>query len=56
VEEASFPAEVTDLAERREAARRAKDFTEADALRAKIREAGFEVIDSREGPARLRKL
>jgi cysteinyl-tRNA synthetase len=55
-EEASAPQEVTDLAAAREAARREMDFARADALRAKIREAGFEVIDSRDGPARLRKL
>jgi cysteinyl-tRNA synthetase len=55
-EETAVPPEVTDLAARREAARRAKNFAGADALRAKIREAGFEVIDSRDGPARLRKL
>jgi cysteinyl-tRNA synthetase len=43
------------LAARREAARRARDFQEADAIRAKIREAGYEVVDVKDGPARLRR-
>jgi cysteinyl-tRNA synthetase len=47
---------VADLAARREAARKARDFPEADALRAKIRDAGYEVIDVRSGPPRLRKI
>lgn len=55
-EAAPVPPEVKELAARRESARRAKDFAEADALRAKIRESGFEVTDSGNGPARLRKL
>jgi cysteinyl-tRNA synthetase len=55
-QEAAPPPEVIDLAARREAARKAKDFTEADALRAKIREAGYEIVDVKGGPARLRKL
>jgi cysteinyl-tRNA synthetase len=54
--EAPYPPEVVDLAARREAARRARDFAEADSIRAKIREAGYEVIDVKGGPARLRKM
>jgi len=54
--EAPVPAEVQRLAARRDAARSARDFQEADALRAKIREAGYEVIDAKDGLARLRKL
>ena len=54
--EAPVPKEVVDLAARREAARKARDFPEADALRAKIREAGYEIVDVKGGPARLRKL
>jgi cysteinyl-tRNA synthetase len=54
--EAPVPAEVMSLAARREAARRARDFQEADAIRAKIREAGYEVVDVKDGPARLKKL
>jgi cysteinyl-tRNA synthetase len=53
--EAPVPPEVADLAARREAARRARNFAEADALRAKIREAGYEVIDAKDGPAKLIK-
>jgi cysteinyl-tRNA synthetase len=55
-EKAPIPPEVVDLAARREAARRARDFPEADVLRMKIREAGYEVIDAKDGSARLRKL
>jgi cysteinyl-tRNA synthetase len=55
-QEAPLPREVADLAERREAARRTRDFAEADALRAKIREAGYEVIDVKDGSHRIRKL
>jgi hypothetical protein len=42
--------ELQTLAARREAARRAHDFGTADALRARIREAGFDVIDTPSGP------
>jgi cysteinyl-tRNA synthetase len=55
-EKAPIPAEVADLAARREAARGARDFPEADALREKIREAGYEVVDVKDGPPRLRKV
>ena len=55
-QEAPLPREVVDLAARREAARKSRDFPEADALRAKIREAGYEVIDVKGGPPRIRKL
>lgn len=54
--EAPVPPEVVDLAARREAARKARDFEEADALRARIRESGYEIVDVKGGPARLRKL
>ncbi|MBI5419674.1 MAG: cysteine--tRNA ligase [Deltaproteobacteria bacterium] len=54
-EETPVPAEVKELAARREEARKAGDFTEADALRARIREAGYEVIDVKEGAPRLKK-
>jgi cysteinyl-tRNA synthetase len=54
--EAPVPPEVADLAARREAARRARNFAEADALRAKIRAEGYEVIDVRGGLPRLKKL
>jgi cysteinyl-tRNA synthetase len=43
------PPEVEDLVRRREEARRSKDFVEADALRERIRAAGFEVIDAPSG-------
>ncbi|MGE5699027.1 MAG: cysteine--tRNA ligase [Deltaproteobacteria bacterium] len=54
--EAPVPMEVADLAARREAARKAGNYAEADALRAKIREAGYDIVDIGGGHARLRKL
>jgi cysteinyl-tRNA synthetase len=54
--EAPLPREVVDLAARREAARKARDFPEADALRARIREAGYDIVDVKGGPPRLKKL
>ena len=44
-EQAEAPAEVRDLAERRERARAERDFDEADRLRAQIESAGWEVRD-----------
>ena len=44
------PEEVRRLACEREAARGARDFAAADALRERIRAAGFEVTDTGEGP------
>ncbi len=40
------PAEITDLAERRAAARRARDWTAADALRSEIEAAGWSIEDA----------
>lgn len=45
-----IPAEVRALAEERERARRARDFAAADALRERIRIAGYEVKDTASGP------
>ncbi len=44
------PAEVRDLVERREAARRAKDFALADELRDQVAALGFELVDTPDGP------
>jgi len=44
------PEEIRRLAERREEARRAKDFATADSLRDRIRKAGFDVTDTPGGP------
>jgi cysteinyl-tRNA synthetase len=44
------PAEIWDLVEQRQAARKARDFALADALRAEIAEQGWEVGDSPAGP------
>jgi hypothetical protein len=45
-----IPEEVRDLADRRELARRNRDFDAADALRQDIRRAGFDVTDTPAGP------
>jgi hypothetical protein len=45
-----IPEEVRSLADEREDARQAKDFARADALRMRIHEAGFDVIDTPSGP------
>ncbi len=49
LEEEPVPAEVLALADAREEARRAKDWTQADALRTEIEERGFELNDTPEG-------
>ena len=54
--EAPVPPEVAVLADRRETARKAGNYPEADALRAKIRDAGYEVVDRKGGPPGLKKL
>jgi cysteinyl-tRNA synthetase len=48
--EVEVPAAVRELAGEREAARRARDFAAADRLRERLRELGWEVRDSPEGP------
>jgi cysteinyl-tRNA synthetase len=47
--ETEIPTEVTAILERREEARKNKDFAAADDLREKIRELGYEVTDTEEG-------
>ena len=47
--EEEIPAEVTELLEQRKAARKAKDFATADALRDKIAEMGYIVEETRQG-------
>ena len=49
-EQASVPAELEQLAERRAAARRERDFAEADRLRAEIESSGWEVRDVDDAP------
>ncbi len=44
------PAELTDIARRRDEARKAKDFETADRLRDELREQGWEVRDGAAGP------
>jgi cysteinyl-tRNA synthetase len=48
--ESDIPAEVQGLMAQREAARRQKNFKEADALRERIAQLGYEVIDTPQGP------
>ena len=50
------PAAVAEMAQERDERRRARDFAGADALRERIRAAGYDVVDAAEGPAFLRKL
>ena len=45
-----IPLEIRHLAEQRERARRGRDFTEADSLRERIRDEGFDVADTAGGP------
>jgi cysteinyl-tRNA synthetase len=44
------PPHVVALADQREAARRAKDWGEADRLRDELRDSGWEVRDGPQGP------
>ena len=44
------PAEVTELVAQRAAAKKAKDFATADAIRAKLTEMGWAVTDTAQGP------
>jgi cysteinyl-tRNA synthetase len=48
-EQEEAPAEVVDLAQRRQDARAARDFAEADRLRGEIEAAGWEARDSGDG-------
>jgi cysteinyl-tRNA synthetase len=52
-DESQAPAEVIELAQRRERARRERDFAQADELRDEIRRRGWEVRDGPEGPELL---
>ena len=55
-EQEGVPPEVEAMARERETRRRARDYTEADALREKIRAAGYDVVDAAEGTVVLRKM
>ena len=48
-EEMKIPKEVEELAEKRELARKEKDWVLADELRDKIKELGYQIKDSKEG-------
>jgi hypothetical protein len=49
------PGEIRDLADRRERAREARDYAEADSMRDLIRGAGFDVTDTPAGPVLVRR-
>jgi cysteinyl-tRNA synthetase len=49
-DEVEVPAEVSELADARQRARQGGDYSEADRLRARLRELGWEVRDGAEGP------
>jgi cysteinyl-tRNA synthetase len=44
------PTEVTELVEKRAAAKKAKDWATADAIRAQLTELGWAVKDTAQGP------
>ena len=46
----AVPQEVLDLVEERTAAKKAKDFARADAIRAQLTEMGWSVADTAQGP------
>jgi cysteinyl-tRNA synthetase len=54
VKEEDAPAEAWDLAERRDGARKVRDFAEADRLRDELRTLGWEVRDGPDGPELVR--
>ncbi|HVZ75705.1 MAG TPA: cysteine--tRNA ligase [Candidatus Paceibacterota bacterium] len=49
IDQSDLPTEIQDLIEKRDVARRGKDFAAADELRKKIEEAGYDVADSKDG-------
>jgi len=52
----AVPSEVLEMTRERDARRRERDYAGADALRVRIRAAGYDVVDAGSGPATLRKL
>jgi cysteinyl-tRNA synthetase len=55
-EQVGVPPVVEAMARERETQRQARDYTEADSLREKIRAAGYDVVDAAEGTVVLRKM
>ena len=55
-EQEEVPPVVEAMARERETQRQARDYTEADSLREKIRAAGYDVVDAAEGTVVLRKM
>jgi len=54
-EQEDVPEEIKELAEKREVAREAKNWTESDALREKIRSLGYEIEDTPTGHSLKKK-
>lgn len=54
-EEEPVPAEITDLLNARQEARRVRDFARADALRQEINAQGWEIADTPQGPTAKRR-
>jgi cysteinyl-tRNA synthetase len=54
-ETAKIPPEIEALAQEREVARQAKNWSKSDELRQKLADLGYEVLDSAEGP-KIRKI
>jgi cysteinyl-tRNA synthetase len=48
-EEIEIPSEIGELADKREEARKKKDFSRADELRDEIRKKGYEIFDTDKG-------
>ena len=48
-EQTDIPEDIQKLAEERFEAKKRKDFAQADALRAKLTELGYSVLDSKDG-------
>jgi cysteinyl-tRNA synthetase len=55
-EDEKLPSNVVELVARRDAARKARNFAEADALREQIKDAGYEVMDAGGTGTRIKKI
>jgi cysteinyl-tRNA synthetase len=53
--EAHFPADIEQLRDEREQARKARDFTRADELRLELERRGYQIRDSKTGPVLMLK-
>jgi len=53
---ADLPEPIQDLVKKRQLARRDQDFTEADRLRAELKNKGYEILDLEDGQQAIRKI